>query len=842
MPDPAPGQILGPYELLAPIGAGGMGEVWKARDTRLDRAVAMKFSAARFSDRFEREARAVAALNHPNICTLHDVGPNYLVMEFIDGNRIAGPLPLGKAIEYAGQILDALDAAHRKGIAHRDLKPENILVTRQGIKLLDFGIAKLAPPKTAGGDETASMSLTGENTILGTPQYMAPEQIEGRPTDERTDIFAFGLVFYEMLSGNKAFHGKSTSQLMAALLTAEPPSLEGLAPPAVDRVLRRSLAKDPEQRWQSARDLKIALGIAMEPLAPAPPVRQTARFALAAVAALALVAIAGAAWWRPHAGDSIPVPFQLSILPPEGARLLPVGSQGSQPEISPDGTAVIFQADDKIWMRRLDSLQVQLLPGVQPKLYSAFWSPDGKSVGFISGGPTTGYVMTRMQLSDGTHERIIPVPGPTRGGSWNRDGTILFSYNAPGSARMGPYLVPATGGEPQPISELQGVFPCFLPNGEDFLFGSPPPRQGEEGGISLATLRKGKLAGAPALLRKNALGPRFLEAGGGSVLFVMGDDLFQQKLDLTQRKLTGEPKLLVHGVGNVPGQGLADFSVSSNGILAWRPGRSPASRLTWFDRQGHELGTLGPESISFGILLSPDDRHVLTGSWLLDSATSEQVKLPFTGFPLWSPDGSAVLVRSLAGDTIEEHPLANLSEIRSARPIPQPAASGQFGSVTSDGTWMYFSNGSFYALRPGARISDAIRIPVPSGDSITGAVLSPDGRWLVYSSTGIYVQAIAAGSLRRQISLGGVNAVWRADGKEILFWRDSKIWSVRVEVRGDQLVTSAPEALFSYTRPAGSVAGNRLLAVTRDGSRILVPKEIPQPEPTNVIHVMTLPR
>ncbi|MGH9693765.1 MAG: serine/threonine-protein kinase, partial [Bryobacteraceae bacterium] len=265
------GTRLGPYEIVSSIGAGGMGEVWKARDTRLGRTVAIKISAEQFSQRFEREARAIAALNHPHICTLHDVGPDYLVMEYIEGQPLRGPLPLDKAIEYAKQILDALDAAHRRGIVHRDLKPGNILVSKSGIKLLDFGLAKAEPPQAAaGGDaETIEKSLTQEGAIAGTLPYMAPEQLQGRQVDARADIFAFGCVFYEMLTGKRAFEGQSAASIMAAVLEREAPSISGAAPAPLERVLRGCLAKDPEERWQSARDVRRALELSMAGARPA---------------------------------------------------------------------------------------------------------------------------------------------------------------------------------------------------------------------------------------------------------------------------------------------------------------------------------------------------------------------------------------------------------------------------------------------------------------------------------------------------------------------------------------------------------------------------------------------
>ncbi|MBZ5626224.1 MAG: serine/threonine protein kinase, partial [Acidobacteriia bacterium] len=283
------GERLGPYETLDAIGAGGMGEVWKARDTRLDRIVAIKTSKEQFSERFEREARAVAALNHPNICQLYDVGPNYLVMEFIEGAPLKGPLAIEKAVEYAGQILEALDAAHRKGITHRDLKPANILVTKQGIKLLDFGLAKQSGPLPGAGDDTLTQGLTQRGEIVGTLQYMSPEQLQGKETDARSDLFAFGCVLYEMLTGKGAFEGESAASVIAAILERQPAPLT--AAPPLERVVRRALAKDPDQRFQCARDLKAALTWAMEQPPPSTAVKAVRRWQWIAAAALAVGAL-----------------------------------------------------------------------------------------------------------------------------------------------------------------------------------------------------------------------------------------------------------------------------------------------------------------------------------------------------------------------------------------------------------------------------------------------------------------------------------------------------------------------------------------------------------------------
>jgi serine/threonine protein kinase len=375
------GTRLGPYEILALIGAGGMGEVYKARDTRLDRLVAVKVSREQFSERFEREARAVAALNHPHICQLYDVGPNYLVMEFVEGAPLKGPLPIEKAVEYAGQILDGLDAAHRKGITHRDLKPANILVTKQGIKLLDFGLAKQSAPLTES-DATLTAALTGKGQILGTLQYMSPEQLHGQEADPRSDLFSFGCVLYEMLTGKRAFEGQSAASVIAAILEREPAPLE-VAPP-LERVVGRSLVKDPDQRFQTARDLKVALVWALEqpPVTTAP---RPAHYWWVAVAAALILGAVGT-WstmrFRETPPQTTAVRFQIAS--PEKTTI-----DDGVPALSPDGRRLAFMArsadgHSRIWVRSLDSLDAHALPGTDDaSLPGPFWSPDSRFLGFL---------------------------------------------------------------------------------------------------------------------------------------------------------------------------------------------------------------------------------------------------------------------------------------------------------------------------------------------------------------------------------------------------------------------------------------------------------------------------
>ena len=446
------------------------------------------------SARFEREARAVAALNHPHICTLYDVGPNYLVMELVDGQPLAGPLPLERALVFARQILSALDAAHRKGITHRDLKPDNILVTKQGVKLLDFGLAKLGtsgaavsrgskPGSCAVGLAHATQTLTGEHMILGTVQYMSPEQAQGKPADARSDLFSFGLVLYEMLTGSRAFDGENPASVIAAILERDAPSVAGVAPPALDRVLQKCLAKDPEERWQSARDISHALAMVND--APAGTGNAvTKRWTLAVASLVGFVtasAIGVALWttWPRPAGRTTPLSFHLT--PPPGAEFQ-FSPDGGGSAISPDGQSVAFVAvtngTPRLWIRALDSLTARELQDTDGARLP-FWSPDSRSIGFF-----TSSDLRRIDVS-GAAAVVLARALDSRGGAWNADGTIVFSPSSVGPL----YQVSASGGTPAPLTTLSAGesthrWPKFLPDGRTLLYFV----QGTKPGVYVTTL------------------------------------------------------------------------------------------------------------------------------------------------------------------------------------------------------------------------------------------------------------------------------------------------------------------------------------------------------------------
>src|SRR5438552_802934 len=484
----AAGTRLGPYEVVAPIGAGGMGEVYRGTDTRLDRVVALKILPSHLSsnpelrERFDREARAISSLSDPHICTLYDVGhqdgTDYLVMEFVEGESLAerlnkGPLPMEQVFRYGIEIAEALDKAHRHGIVHRDLKPSNIMITKSGAKLLDFGLAKMAmqesPIVQLSHLPTAQRQLTQEGTILGTFQYMAPEQLEGLEADARTDIFAFGNVLYEMATGRRAFEGKTKTSLIAAIVDRDPPAISSIlpmTPPAFERVVKTCLAKDPDDRWQSARDVANELRWIQKAGPIVPVVRKTREWIAWSVAAVAILAAAAFAYL--HYRAEVPQTIQSAILPPEKANFSFTPPTGGM-AISPDGRRIVFRvnSDGKtmLWVRSLNGSAAQSLLGTEEATFP-FWSPDSRFIAFFAGGK-----LKKIDANGGPSQPICPVTPQARGGSWNTDGVILLC----GGTREPVSKVAAEGGAPQPVTKLKKGecshrWPSVLPDGRHFLY------------------------------------------------------------------------------------------------------------------------------------------------------------------------------------------------------------------------------------------------------------------------------------------------------------------------------------------------------------------------------------
>ena len=643
------GTRLGPYEILAPIGAGGMGEVYKARDTRLERTVAVKVLAAHLStseetrQRFEREAKTISQFSHPHICALHDVGregdTDYLVMEFLEGESLAdrlgkGALPTEQILRYGIEIADALDKAHRQGIVHRDLKPGNVMITKTGVKLLDFGLAK---PLIAAGarpvsgasvlatEAQVSQPLTERGTVLGTFQYMAPEQLEGGEADGRSDIFAFGAVLYEMATGRKAFIGKSQASLIGSILKDDPPSVteaSPMIPPALNRVVKTCLAKDPEDRFQTAHDVKLQLQWIAEGGSqvglPAPvAARRKSREKLAwAIAAAAILAAGLATFGYLRRAPKPPRIVRFDIATPEEIVSL------DAPRVSPDGKLVAFNATDssgktRIWLRPLSALVAQPLAGTDGTT-RPFWSPDSRYLGFFAEGK-----LKKIDVTGGPPQNICDAPTGSDG-SWSPEGVILFDGrgNDPINRVSAAGGVPVAEVKPDPAHKQSQVgWPEFLPDGRHFLFMVIGARA-EDSAYRIGSLdSKESKAFAPAQTLITYAPPGYL-------LFVRDRTLVAQPFDAKAMKTTGEPVPLAEKIG-VDNVGLARFSVSREGTLAYRTGES-GTRLLWVDRNGKELDTAGEAGDSREPALSPkgdrlafDLNDVRTGAgdiWVRDLA------------------------------------------------------------------------------------------------------------------------------------------------------------------------------------------------------------------------------
>ncbi|SPE38812.1 Serine/threonine protein kinase [Candidatus Sulfopaludibacter sp. SbA6] len=812
------GDKLGPYEILAPLGAGGMGTVYRARDPRLNREVAIKTSAEQFTERFDREARAIAALNHPHICTLYDVGPNYLVMELVDGAPVKGPLPVAKAVEYATQILDALDAAHRKGITHRDLKPANILIAKQGAKLLDFGLAKQSTP-LKDADATLTSALTRQGQILGTLQYMAPEQLQGKDADPRSDIFAFGCVLYEMLTGRRAFDGPSPASVIAAIIERPAPSIATVAPPALDRALQRCLAKNPDDRWQSARDLRAELQwIASAPpettvTTPAPPPRP--RYLPVLLAMLLAAAIAsGVTWWlrRPPA----PAPrFKVTLESP-------ADETWSYPVLSPDGTKIAFYTAQGLRVHAVDSLNTVPIPnssgGTAPT-----WSPDGQSLLYLD---LRASELRKVSLSGGAPQTIAATGSPFfRGAAWNTDGTILFSTGGP------MMRVSENGGAPATVTAEPARYPTMLPDGRHFLFLGGRERSNEEaiyaGSLDSRETRKITLANSKAELTPS-----------GHLLFMRGVTLMAQAFDVAGLRTTGEAFPVAEDVRISAVSRGGSFSASSNGFLVYQTGGAPRTALIWFDRSGKPSAVVDDANSYADIELSPDGKSLaatrldpktlLKSLWVTDLVRGASSRLTQeaedVAFPSWSPDGKQIAYDSAS--RIYRKDAAGSGQ----RELLVPHAIMPHSSP--DGKALVYVLGSDYEGDPIGRL---MLLSLGGGRQSTTYLdgqfaqpaFSPDGKWMAYVSAEsgrfeVFVQPVSAGHGKWQVSThGGVQPVWRQDGKELFYLSaDSKIVAVSVKASAT-FEAGIPQELFPI-RTFGVSQVRRHYTVSPDGQRFLV--------------------
>jgi serine/threonine protein kinase len=839
----APDTQLGPYRIEGLLGSGGMGRVYRAIDTRLGRNVALKTSKEEFSERFEREARTVAALNHPHICQLYDVGPNYLVMELVEGAPIAGRVPLAKAVEYAGQILDALDAAHRKGVVHRDLKPANVLIAKQGIKLLDFGLAKRVMPVES--DATLTGGLTGAGTIVGTLQYMSPEQLQGKEADARSDLFSFGCVLYEMLTGKRAFEGQNAASVIAAILEREPAPLE-ISPP-LDRVVKRCLAKDPDQRFQSALDLKAALLWAVEQ----EPVVKPARRWWMAVAATSLLLGLAAGWaifhfQRPAADERV-IHFQ--IPPPTDARSRFVNTPSLS--VSPDGRYVTQQESVNgrrgLWLLSLDGSTPRLLMDNESAIFP-FWSPDSRSLAWSADSK-----LWRLDLPGGTPVAICERGPSTTSTIWTGDGRILFVSGFREVMQVLP-----SGGSP---TRLMTIDPALgqifglelLPKGRFLLMVQNP--KSDNGTIYAMSLSH---PARPLRLMTSESMARFAAAPDGRNYLMMraGQKLVAQEFDIDTLRLIGSPHTVAEQVGS-PGGSLISMGVSAGGILVYSKEAANWSRLVWLDRAGKPLGSLTEPGPYIDLRLSPDGRRIALalrerGSdkiWLLGAERrmlSRFTSSPgFARGPIWSPDGrivvfhkvGAVFRKGITGSG-DEQLIVQLDRSLALSPTDW---SGDGRSIL------------YHAQNVETKL-DLWTLPVtPDGNLVKGGQpkpylhtpfnelngrFSPGGNWVAYQSdeTGryeVYIASFPEPRRRLQItSGGGTFPQWGPDGSELFYISpDDKLMVVGLKVGPEGFEPSTPRELF----PLSSTLYTSVYEVAPDGKRILVNQREQNSEPIEVI-------
>jgi serine/threonine protein kinase/Tol biopolymer transport system component len=868
-----------------------MGEVYRARDTRLDRTVAIKVLSPALADdvelreRFDREARAISSLQHPSICALFDVGEapgpsasgpriRYLVLEFLEGETLAarlarlGAVPLRESLRIGIEICDALDAAHRSHIVHRDLKPANVFLARRAsgsgtptAKLLDFGLAKTATPiVTASGASmlpTTPPTLTAQGSILGTFQYMAPEQIEGLEADARTDIFAFGTLLFEMLTGRPAFAGKTRATVLGAILKDEPPPVSGLdasVPRATDHVIARCVAKDPIDRWQSARDVLhelqwIASGAAAPATPASPPAPRGPRWQhWTALVGLALFSIGVTALLMPRTRSAPPSEVVRFVIPPPPDWTFltpPSGGTGvaTQVAISPDGKNLVFVANRQqkyqLWLRSLRAIDASPIDGTDGATFP-FWSPDSKNIGFFANGK-----LKRVSVSGGPPTEVCDAPRGL-GGTWSRDNVIVFtSVNISGLHR-----VAAGGGNSSPVTVLDSDygetnhrFPWFLPDGRHFLFvasvGTCCPAS-KDARVKIGVLDS--LQSTPLLTVESAA-----TYTTGHVLFNRQGTLMAQPFDADSRAFTGDPFPVAEGVVS-EGSRYASFSASDTGVLVYGRGSAATTRLIWFDRAGRQLRTVGEAGIYGSVALSHDDRRLvvpLTATdsahrslWVMDSESGAQTRLTFenTGVdasPIWSPDDQRIvfsgtrsrvrkiLQRLVSGigteDVLLESPTTGVTPTdwtKDDRII--------YARVSTAGTpdvWVLPLSGD---RKPVVYLATA--------SSESEAVLSPNGKWMAYQSnengpTDIYVQSVPAGGGKFQISQnGGTRPQWRRDGKEIFFLTPENKMMSRAILDSETFRASPPTELF-FVRVGGIILGTgpgRQYAVSGDGQRFIV--------------------
>jgi serine/threonine protein kinase/Tol biopolymer transport system component len=883
------GTRLGPYEITAKIGAGGMGEVYRATDTRLGREVAIKVLPEELAQdeqrrqRLEREARAVSNLSHPRICALYDIGHHegleYLVMEYLEGETLAGrlqrgPLPLEDVLRFGVQIAEALAAAHRKNIVHRDLKPGNVMLTRTGVKLLDFGLAK----ETVGGPadpqftamQTMTTPLTAAGSIVGTFQYMAPEQLEGRAVDARSDIFAFGCLLYEMLTGKRAFEGTSQASLIAAILEHDPPpisQLKPLTPPALDRVIRTCLNKDPDRRWQNAADLANELRWILEggsqagvaaPIATRRRVKD--RLLLVALIGVSLIAVA-LGWMAPgrrsSPGSDTQSILRASINPPPDAAFSLMGDLAGPPVPSPDGSQITFTSVGKdgqtrLWIRSIDSIDARAIDGTEGAIFP-FWSPDGKSLAFFAATQ-----LKRVDLGGGKPFVLAGeaqgITANAKGGTWNADGTILYS---PGPVED-LYTIPAAGGSPHQLTARDTKvhttyrWPHFLPDGQHFIFyaGHHNKLNQPSNGIYLGSLD----GDAPKQLLHTAGEGMYAD---GYLLYVERGNLMAQRFDPSALRAVGTPVPMRESVQFDPTTWKAGFGVSARGnlLVYAQGGHTAGTELRWFDRQGTPRKTIASAPNFQTVQLSPDKTLVAAEAqidaptsdiWVYGADGSSPTRMTFDPAddtaPVWTPDMSHLYFASSRGDNGYRIYEMNASGAGEPRLVLERDDDVFPWDISRDGHILFYGEGNFSSrleIRPWVLVDGkkSVSLAIDQGANVMSLRISPDNHYLAYSSDvsgrpEVYVASLHIPptsqsdknwqwiSGKWQISNGGgVQPRWTADGKQLIYLRsDNTLVAVQVELSGGALRVRGEQPLFSALQRNDSAAYD----VADNGERFLL--------------------
>ena len=860
------GTRLGPYEIVALLGAGGMGEVYRARDIRLDRTIAVKVlnsalvATPEARSRFEREAKVISHLQHPHICVLHDVGSengtDFLVMEFLEGESLSdrlrrGPLPTSELLKVAIEVAGALARAHRAGIIHRDLKPGNVMLTKTGAKLLDFGLAK--PKAAAAAAASSSQSifsaaqtmtspaspLSSAGAVIGTVQYMAPEQIQGLEADARSDIFGFGTMLYEMATGKRAFEGKTQSSVVGQILAVDPPPIsvvQPMSPPALCRLVSTCLAKDPEERFQTIHDMKLRLmEIAESPatIAGDSRARRTDRRIWVAAGAV-IVALALSGTYFAFLTQQPKQILRTTILPPDKTVFVTTPPDSGAPVLSPDGAKLAFVARDSkgylsLYFRSMNSLTSQQLPGTMGGIHP-FWAPDSHNLGFFADGK-----LKRIDTNDGQVQELAAADRG-RGGTWSRDGTILFT-----STISGPLMrVAAGGGTAVPASKLAPGetghrWPYFLPDGQHFLFWA----RGAKSYISIGSLDS---LDHRAII-ENATNATF--APPGYLLFARGDTLVAQPFSLRKLDVFGDAVPIAQQVAKNSASFRGVFSTSDNGMLVYQASGTSGGgwQMQWAGRDGKTTGTLPDVGNFLYPAISPDGKRVAVtldsggnvDVWIFDVARGTKTRLTFDpaldAYPVWTPDGKKIIFSSTRNGHYDFYSKA-ADGSGNDELIYHDDSDKTWESISGDGRYLAYER-----LDPAGKTGQDIwvlplfgdRKPFPVVETPfqdSSPAISPDGKWVAYSNDEsrrreIYITSVSGGGPKWQVSsAGGLSPKWRGDGKQLCFLSyDATVNAVDVDASAASITLGTPHQLFTHTLQGLNFGA---YDITRDGKQFLL--------------------